>query len=68
MKEKANLTATELIDRWGGVVSLQTLANWRSQGRGPSFLKVGRKVLYPLDAIEEFERRNFKAANDNDRN
>ena len=59
------LTAVELSERWRGLVSLQTLANWRSQGRGPCYIKVGRKVLYPLDAVEEFEQKNFKASNDN---
>ena len=24
-----------------------TLANWRCQGRGPVYVKYGRKVLYP---------------------
>ena len=25
----------------------QTLAHWRSQGRGPTYIKVGGRVLYP---------------------
>lgn len=67
MNNKRNLTAAELVERWGGVVSQQTLANWRSQGRGPTYVKIGRKVLYPIDAIEQFETENMKAANDNKR-
>ena len=29
-----------------------TLANWRSQGRGPEYVKAGRKVLYRRSALE----------------
>lgn len=29
-------------------VSLPTLANWRTAGRGPAFVKVGRYPKYPL--------------------
>jgi hypothetical protein len=29
-------------------VSLSTLRNWRVQGKGPPYLKLGRKVSYPL--------------------
>lgn len=29
-------------------VSLSTLRNWRVAGRGPAYLKLGRKVSYPL--------------------
>ena len=31
-----------------------TLANWRNQGRGPSYVKYGRKVLYPVAEMEKF--------------
>lgn len=32
-------------------VKVPTLRNWRSQGKGPEWLKIGREVLYPNDAI-----------------
>ena len=57
MTEKMYLTPTELIERWAGVVShVQTLANWRHVGRGPEYVKIERKVLYPLRAVEEYEQ------------
>lgn len=31
-----------------------TLANWRNQGRGPGYIKYGRKVLYPVIEMEKF--------------
>ena len=35
-------------------VSPGTLGNWRSAKRGPKFFKVGHKVLYQLDDLENF--------------
>lgn len=32
----------------------QTLNNWRYEGKGPAFLKVGRAIRYRRSAIEEF--------------
>ena len=37
-----------------------TLANWRVKGCGPRFIKLGRKVLYPLAELEAWERANLK--------
>lgn len=49
------LTIAGLIERWRGEVSRSTLAHWRVQGKGPTWTKVGRKVLYPLEAVEAYE-------------
>lgn len=48
------LNEHELAQRWG--VSPKTLQRWRSEGRGPKYLKLSKRVGYPLDAIVEFER------------
>jgi len=48
------LNENELAQRWG--VSPKTLQRWRSEGRGPRYLKLSKRVSYPLDAILEFER------------
>lgn len=34
--------------------STRTLANWRSQGRGPRWKKVGGRVFYDLDGLRKF--------------
>lgn len=47
------LTERELAARWR--VSVRTLQNWRWIGRGPRFLKIGARVLYPIAEIEAFE-------------
>jgi predicted DNA-binding transcriptional regulator AlpA len=34
--------------------STVTLARWRRQGIGPRFVKLGRKVFYPRDALADW--------------
>lgn len=36
-----------------------TLRNWRMMKIGPSFLKLGRAVLYPLSELEAWDRKNL---------
>lgn len=55
MTDQIYLTPKELLDRWRGAVShVQTLANWRNQGRGPEYVKLEHKVLYPPVAATFF--------------
>lgn len=53
------LTPAELMKRWKDSVKPQTLANWRMQRKGPAFCRVGAKILYPLSAVIEWERKNL---------
>lgn len=39
-----------------------TLANLRAKGGGPRFIKLGRKVLYPVAEVEAWERKHLLAA------
>jgi hypothetical protein len=43
-------------------VSVGTLANWRTAGEGPRYIKWGRKVLYPLPEIEAFEQKHLRSS------
>lgn len=52
-----HLTPEELAKRWS--VKSKTLSQWRWNGRGPKFLKLGRHVMYRLADIEEFENQNI---------
>ena len=53
------LTPQELSARYGGRLSVRTLANWWSvTGTGPMFIRMGGKILYPLDKVEQWERAN----------
>lgn len=54
------LTPQELAARYKGSITVRTLANWRSTGHGPKFTKIGGRVLYPLDAVIEWEKSRTK--------
>ena len=58
------LTEEELAERWRGQVTRGTLRNWRTQGRGPPFLKAGRAVLYPRSRLLAWEAGNLMAWSD----
>lgn len=47
------LTPDDLANRWS--ITPTTLSQWRWNGRGPKFLKIGRKVLYDAQDVEFFE-------------
>jgi len=55
-REEDLLTTAQLSSRWRGVVKAQTLENWRSAKRGPTYIKVGRSVLYRLSDVLDYER------------
>jgi len=45
-------------------IAVQTLRNWRFQGAGPTYSKVGRAVRYCLDDVIRFmEERRIKVEN-----
>jgi Helix-turn-helix domain len=58
LTENGLLNETELAERvFGRKVSVRTLQTWRRQGRGPKFLKIGRKVFYdPKDIAAYFDQ------------
>jgi predicted site-specific integrase-resolvase len=35
-------------------VSVHTLRSWRRHGHGPAFVRIGRKVFYDLNDIEQW--------------
>lgn len=46
------LTRKEVSEIYG--LAVGTLANLLSQGRGPKAYKVGRRVFYKVEDVEEF--------------
>lgn len=42
-------------------INVGTLANWRTAGCGPKFIKFGHKILYPLSEIEAFEKASLRS-------
>ena len=51
--ERRVLSEIELAQRWG--VSPKTLQRWRCEGRGPRYLKLSKRVTYPLEIVLEYE-------------
>lgn len=47
------LTENDLASRWR--MSPRTLQRWRTEGRGPHYLKMGRRVNYPVNAVIAYE-------------
>lgn len=43
-------------------VKVATLRNWRSQDKGPDYLKIGRSVKYPIDGIHTFINKQRRKA------
>ena len=52
-----HLNQTQLAQRWD--LSPRTLEQWRWQGKGPRYLKIGSRVIYPLPEIEAYEAANL---------
>lgn len=49
-------TETELALRWS--VSMKTLQRWRSEGRGPPYIKLSKAVRYVVAEIIDYEQAN----------
>lgn len=58
MSETTFLTPEEVAERYRGSVSVGTLRNWRAMKIGPSFVKIGKAVLYRIDELEAWDDRN----------
>jgi len=53
-----HLRQKDLAARWH--VSPRTLERWRWLGTGPTFLKVGGRVIYRLEDVEAYERAQLR--------
>lgn len=54
------LSPTQLADLTG--ISVSTLAHYRCSGKGPEFIKIGRRIFYDETAIQEWLRgHSFKS-------
>ena len=55
-----HLHQAELARRWK--LSPRTLERWRWLGRGPRHIKLGARVLYRLEDVEQFEADGVRAS------
>jgi hypothetical protein len=53
------LTAQEVSERYRGEITVGTLRNWRAMRIGPTFVKVGKAVLYPVDELDAWDQKNM---------
>lgn len=58
MTESSLLTPKDLANRWS--VSLHTLSQWRWNGKGPLFVKLGSRVMYRIQDVEYFEEQKLR--------
>jgi len=59
MSESKFLTPEEVSERYRGGITVGTLRNWRGMRIGPSFVKIGKAVLYPIESLDAWDRANF---------
>lgn len=59
MAEIKFLTAEEVSQRYRGEVTVGTLRNWRAMRFGPPFVKIGKAVLYPIEELDEWDKKNL---------
>lgn len=53
------LTTRQLAKRWN--LEPDTLKKWRGSGKGPLYHKVGRRINYGLEEIEEYELTKLRS-------
>ena len=58
--QKMMINEVELAERWN--LSPKTLQRWRSEGRGPRFMKMSKRVVYPMDEVLDFESQALRAS------
>ena len=58
MDKEKHLKPEDLAVRWG--VPLTTLSQWRWNGRGPEFLKLGKHIAYRIQDVEVFEEQKLR--------
>ena len=55
MSESAEFfTPEQLAARWH--MEAKTLRNWRAARKGPPYIKIGSKILYPVEGVHAHER------------
>lgn len=52
---KEVLTTENLASRWS--LAAGTLKNWRSENKGPSYIKIGKNIFYKLSDVIEYEKK-----------
>src|SRR5882757_8267371 len=59
MDKTKYLTPEEVSERYRGGISVGTLRNWRAMRIGPTFVKIGKAVLYPIAELDAWDQKNM---------
>ena len=59
MSDTKFLTSEEVSARYRGEISVGTLRNWRAMRIGPAYVKIGKAVLYAVEELEAWDRKNL---------
>src|SRR5262245_58945189 len=57
-QEQHYLTSLELAERLRTTAA--TVKHWRLHRKGPMFIRVGKKVVYPIAEVEAWERQQLE--------
>lgn len=55
----SHFNQSDLAFRWR--ISPRTLGTWRWSRTGPTYLKIGGRVIYRLEDIEAFEKASIRS-------
>lgn len=61
MTEPEYLSPDDLVTLFR-LPSARSLEEWRREGRGPRWVKIGRHVRYPVAEVERYRREREQAA------
>lgn len=59
MTDTKFLTIEEVSERSRAAISVGTLRNWRAMQIGPPYVKIGKAVLYPINELDPWDRKNM---------
>lgn len=52
------LTEKEVAEQlFSGLISIRSLQTWRQQGRGPQYVRIGRRIVYRRGDVLDYLRR-----------
>ena len=60
--EREFIDTKQLAKRWNK--SYKTIESWRATGRGPSYYKLGNRILYDLNEIKNIEDQAYISTNE----
>jgi hypothetical protein len=52
------LTERQVVDEiFSGLISVRTIQTWRQQGRGPQYVRIGRRIVHRRGDVLDYLKR-----------